>query len=74
MATTERRFEQRSESFVNVPATAAGSCVGSGGSGTLGREEAIQAVRCIGDVGFVVTFRRIDPLYTSISPPPPAPG
>ena len=29
----------------------------------LGRDEQIHSVRFIGDVGYVVTFRRIDPLY-----------
>jgi hypothetical protein len=32
--------------------------------GGLGRGERIYAVRFIGDVGYVVTFRQIDPLYT----------
>ena len=30
----------------------------------LGRSERIYAVRFIGDVGYVVTFRQTDPLYT----------
>jgi hypothetical protein len=29
----------------------------------LGRGEQIQAVRFLGDLGYVVTFRRVDPLY-----------
>jgi uncharacterized secreted protein with C-terminal beta-propeller domain len=32
--------------------------------GGLGRGERIFAVRFIGDVGYVVTFRQVDPLYT----------
>ena len=32
--------------------------------GGLGRGERIFAVRFIGEVGYVVTFRRVDPLYT----------
>ena len=32
--------------------------------GDLGRGERIFAVRYAGDVGFVVTFRQVDPLYT----------
>jgi uncharacterized secreted protein with C-terminal beta-propeller domain len=32
--------------------------------GGLGRGEEIRAVRFIGDRGFVVTFRQVDPLYT----------
>ncbi len=31
--------------------------------GGLGRNERIYAVRYIGDLGFVVTFRQVDPLY-----------
>ena len=31
--------------------------------GGLGRGEQIYAVRFIGDAGYVVTFRQIDPLY-----------
>jgi hypothetical protein len=64
VATTERRFKQRSESFVNVLAQRSGQLRRVGRVGNLGRGEAIQAVRYITDVGFVVTFRRVDPLYT----------
>jgi hypothetical protein len=32
--------------------------------GGLGRGERIQAVRFIGDLGYVVTYRQVDPLYT----------
>ncbi|CAN5839568.1 hypothetical protein BH23ACT10_BH23ACT10_20550 [soil metagenome] len=32
--------------------------------GDLGRGERIFAVRYVGDVGYVVTFRQVDPLYT----------
>jgi Beta propeller domain len=32
--------------------------------GNLGRGERIYAVRFLGDVGYVVTFRQVDPLYT----------
>ena len=35
-----------------------------GDIGGLGRGERIYAVRFIGDVGYVVTFRQVDPLYT----------
>ena len=35
-----------------------------GDVGGLGRGERIYAVRFIGDVGYVVTFRQVDPLYT----------
>jgi len=32
--------------------------------GGLGRNESIRSVRFIGDIGYVVTFRQTDPLYT----------
>lgn len=35
-----------------------------GSVGGLGKGETIHAVRFMGDVGYVVTFRRTDPLYT----------
>jgi hypothetical protein len=35
-----------------------------GSVGGLGRTEMIRAVRFLGDVGYVVTFRQTDPLYT----------
>ena len=44
-------------------ATAASSTL-VGSVGGLGRGERIYAVRFVGDVGYVVTFRQTDPLYT----------
>jgi len=41
--------------------------------GGLGKNEQIYAVRLIGPVGYVVTFRRIDPLYTLDLRDPAAP-
>jgi hypothetical protein len=35
-----------------------------GSVGGLGRGEQIQSVRFMGDIGYVVTFRQVDPLYT----------
>lgn len=32
--------------------------------GGLGKDESIRSVRFIGDIGYVVTFRQTDPLYT----------
>lgn len=40
------------------------SLVEVGGVGGLGETERIYAVRFIGEVGYVVTFRQTDPLYT----------
>jgi uncharacterized secreted protein with C-terminal beta-propeller domain len=41
-----------------------GRLVQRGQVGGLGRGERIYAVRFMGDVGYVVTFRQVDPLYT----------
>ncbi len=53
-----------SESYVTVLSEEDGALVPLGQVGGLGRGEDIFAVRFIGDVGYVVTFRQIDPLYT----------
>ncbi|MDH4147415.1 MAG: beta-propeller domain-containing protein [Acidimicrobiia bacterium] len=52
-----------SESFVTVLATRDGELAQVGQVGGLGKGERIQAVRFLGDVGYVVTFRQVDPLY-----------
>ena len=53
-----------SESFVSVLDERDGRLVEVGRVGGLGRGERIYAVRFVGDIGFVVTFRQVDPLYT----------
>ena len=53
-----------SESFVSVLGERSGRLVEVGRVGGLGRGEQIYAVRFIGDTGYVVTFRQVDPLYT----------
>jgi uncharacterized secreted protein with C-terminal beta-propeller domain len=55
---------RESESFVTVLEERAGRLAEVGRVGGLGRGERIFAVRFIGDVGYVVTFRQVDPLYT----------
>ena len=50
-----------------------GRLVQVGSVGGLGRGERIYAVRYIGDTGFVVTFRQVDPLYTLDLSDPAAP-
>jgi beta propeller domain-containing protein len=55
---------QESESFVSVLQEREGKLVTVGRVGELGRGERIYAVRFMGDVGYVVTFRQVDPLYT----------
>ena len=52
-----------SESYVTVLADRDGALTQAGQVGGLGRGERIYAVRFIGDTGYVVTFRQIDPLY-----------
>jgi uncharacterized secreted protein with C-terminal beta-propeller domain len=52
------------ESKVTILARDAGHLVRSGQVGGLGHGERIYAVRFMGDVGYVVTFRETDPLYT----------
>lgn len=51
------------ESFVTVLSDTGGRLVRVGRVGNLGKGERIYAVRFIGAIGYVVTFRRIDPLY-----------
>lgn len=52
------------ESLVTVLEEQSGKLVEVGRVGGLGRGERIYSVRFIGDVGYVVTFRQVDPLYT----------
>jgi hypothetical protein len=55
---------QESQSYVSTLKQSGGLLLPLGRVGGLGRGELIQAVRFLGDAGYVVTFRRIDPLYT----------
>jgi Beta propeller domain len=52
-----------SESSVTTFEQRGGQLVRLGRQGGLGRGERIFGVRFIGDVGYVVTFRQVDPLY-----------
>jgi hypothetical protein len=52
------------ETFVTVLNEEDGNLLDVGQVGGLGRGEDVYAVRFIGDAGYVVTFRRTDPLYT----------
>ncbi|MCD6725643.1 MAG: beta-propeller domain-containing protein, partial [Solirubrobacteraceae bacterium] len=58
------RERERSESMVSVLRERAGRLAQVGRIDGLGRGERIYAVRFIGDAGYVVTFRQVDPLYT----------
>jgi uncharacterized secreted protein with C-terminal beta-propeller domain len=53
-----------SESFVTVLDEQSGALATVGRVGGIGHGERIYSVRFIDDVGFVVTFRQTDPLYT----------
>ncbi|HEX9887948.1 MAG TPA: beta-propeller domain-containing protein [Nitriliruptorales bacterium] len=62
-----------SESGVHVLRLADGALTEVGSVGDLGRGERIYAVRYVGDTGYVVTFRQVDPLYTLDLSDPTAP-
>ncbi len=67
VATTEGSAWGRSESsqsMITVLAERDGSLVQVGLVDGLGKGEQIFAVRFMGDIGYVVTFRQTDPLYT----------
>ncbi|MEY2515122.1 MAG: hypothetical protein QOJ89_2480, partial [bacterium] len=53
-----------SESFVTVLGAGGSALEPLGRVGGLGKGERIYAVRFVGDKGYVVTFRQVDPLYT----------
>ena len=53
-----------SDSQVRVLSTDGDVLTEVGTVGDIGRGEQVQSVRFVGDVGYVVTFRQIDPFYT----------
>jgi uncharacterized secreted protein with C-terminal beta-propeller domain len=53
-----------SETSVTTFADRGSSLVPLGQTGGLGRGERVQAVRFVGDAGYVVTFKQVDPLFT----------
>lgn len=66
VATTVQRFGgsgESSESFVSVLTQSGPSLNVTAKVGNLGQGERIYAVRFMGDRGYVVTFRQVDPLY-----------
>lgn len=65
---------EASESSVVVLAERDGALAEIGKVGGLGRGETIHSVRFLGDVGYVVTFRQTDPLYTVDLSEPTAPA
>ena len=60
----EGTLARDSESFVTVLETSGAALSQVGRVGGLGKGERIYAVRFVGDKGYVVTFRQVDPLYT----------
>jgi uncharacterized secreted protein with C-terminal beta-propeller domain len=67
------RQPEPAQSYVTVLAKQGGGLAQVGQVGGLGRGQRIYAVRFVGDKGYVVTFRRIDPLYTLDLSAPAAP-
>jgi Beta propeller domain len=63
-----------SESFVTTLEQRGGTLLRLGRVGGLGRGERTYGVRFFGDVGYVVTFRHVDPLYTIDLSRPSAPA
>ena len=66
IATTDQQSwdSATSENFVSVLRQAEDELIEIGQVGGLGKGEEIQGVRFIAGVGYVVTFRQTDPLYT----------
>jgi len=62
-----------SESRVTVLAQDGDRLVEEGMVGGLGKGETIQSVRFLGDLGYVVTFQQVDPLYVLDLSNPKAP-
>ena len=71
--TTDAGAGGDSESHVTTLARRDGELVQLGRVGDMGRTEQIRSVRFLGDVGYVVTFRQTDPLYTVDLSDPAAP-
>lgn len=65
--------DEGSQSFVTVLEARDGRLRRVGRVGGLGRGERIYSVRFLGDLGYVVTFRETDPLYTIDLSDPGAP-
>ncbi len=75
IVTTKNRgsVDSSSESFVTI-LDANASLAQTGQVGDMGHGERIHAVRFMGDKGYVVTFKRIDPLYVLDLSNPAAPA
>lgn len=64
VVTTTGGWGDSSQSQVRVLLQRDDRLVEVGSVGDIGKGEQVQSVRFAGDVGYVVTFRRIDPFYT----------
>ncbi len=64
VTTTGDFWGERSESQVRVLDTSGSQLREISSVGDIGRGENVQSVRFVGDIGYVVTFRQIDPFYT----------
>ena len=63
VVTTTGAGSTASETWVRVLTETDGELVEVSSVGDIGRGERVQSVRFAGDVGYVVTFRQIDPFY-----------
>lgn len=61
------------DSFLTTLSLRDGKLVQVGQVGGLGKGDRVYAVRMLGDTGYVVTFRQVDPLYTLDLHDPAAP-
>lgn len=73
VAVTEGQWSEQSASSVVVLSRRDDRLTEVGRVGDLGRGERIYAVRFLGDTGYVVTFRQVDPLYVIDLSDPTAP-
>ena len=64
VTTSGDTWDGSSESFVRILRETDGELIEVGSVGDMGNGEAVQSVRFVGDVGYVVTYRQIDPFYT----------
>ena len=64
VTTVRDPWGDESESHVRVLEQQGDELVEIGSVGDIGRGENVQSVRFVGDIGYVVTFRQIDPFYT----------
>jgi len=55
---------RETESFLTTLRPSGGALVQAGRIGGLGKGERVYSVRFVGDTGYVVTFRQVDPLFT----------